>query len=407
MIAGLLALTVAAVTAAGIAARNAATAAHNAASAHRQHTIALSRQLAAEGLSIASINPVIARRLAVAAWRIFPTSLASSAMTTLLAEQQQNGILPADPSGVSDVAFSPNGKLLASADADGTVRLWNPVTGQAVGAPFQTGSGPQGGVTAVAFSPNGKLLASADTKGTVRVWDSVTRQPLGAPLWNDRSAGVFGLAFSPDGKLLAGEDENATVRLWDPVSRQPAGAPIQTDGGQIRVSFSSNGKLVAVGSKGEMRLWDPVTHHSAPLLTGSRARGVTAWAFSPDGRLLATNGSGGTVRLWSPVTRRPVGAPIRAASSQVGVSDVAFSPDGRLLATAGSDGTVRLWNPLTRQYAGASLRRRQLARLCEPGGVQPQRQAAGHRRLRRHSAAVGPGHRPALRRAPPRRQPRV
>src|SRR5262249_42021702 len=159
------------VPAAGIAFRPAAAAAHNATNARRQHTIALSRQLAAEGLSVASINPVIARRLAVAAWRIFPTGQASAAMTTLLAGQQQNGILPADPSGVSDVAFSPNGKLLASADADGTVRLWNPATGEAVGAPLQTGSGSQGGVSAVAFSPDGKLLASEDENATVRFWN--------------------------------------------------------------------------------------------------------------------------------------------------------------------------------------------------------------------------------------------
>jgi len=404
VIAGLLALTLVAITAAGIAAHNAATAAHNAAIARHQHAIALSRQLAAESLNIDGTEPVIARRLAVAAWAVSPTSQAASAITALLAEQQQQGMLPADPSTVFAVAFSANGKLLASAGGDGTVRLWNPATGRAVGAPLHASAWH--GVNGVAFSPGGRLLASAGGDGTVRLWNPATGRPVGAPLhasarngvrgvafsangkllasaggdgtvrlWNPATGRpvatlhatsthnvVYGVAFSPGGKLLASAGGDGTVRLWDPVTGRPVGAPLQTGsgpaGGVLGVAFSPGGKLLASGdADGMVRLWDPLTGRpvGAPLQTGSGiAGGVLGVAFSPGGKLLASGGGGGMVRLWDPVTGRPVGAPLPTGALK-GLYGVAFSPGGKLLASAGGDGTVRLWDLATGRPAGAPL----------------------------------------------------
>jgi WD40 repeat protein/transcriptional regulator with XRE-family HTH domain len=400
VIAGLLVLTLTAVTAAGIAA-------HNAASARRQHAIALSRQLAAESLNIDGTTLVTARRLAVAAWAVFHTSQAAAAITTLLAEQQQQGMLPADPSIVYRVAFSPDGKLLASADGDGTVRLWNPATSRAVGHPLHATArhgvygvafSPDGkllasadgdgtvrlwnpatsrqvgktlhasgkttaryGVRAVAFSPDGKLLASAGADGTVRLWNPATGRPVGAPLHASAQWGVYGVAFSPDGKLLASTDGDGTVRLWNPATGRRVGAPIPSPigsfGGYGAVAFSPDGKLLAISSgDGTVRLWNTATRRpaDAPHQTGS-IYGVRAVAFSPDGKLLASADADGTVKLWNPATGQPVGGPIQATNGFNSVYGVAFSPDGKLLAIAGGDGTVRLRNPDTGRPTDAPL----------------------------------------------------
>ena len=363
VMAGLLALTLTALTAAGIAVHNAGTARHNAGTARHNAAIALSRQLAAESLNIDPVHPVIARRLAAAAWHISPTDQASSAMGTLLTEQQQNGILPADPSTVSGVALSPGGNLLASAGADGTVRLWNPATGHPVGAPLHATSA-QYGVKGVAFSPGGNLLASADGDGTVRLWNPATGHPARAPLQTGSGdqGGVNGVAFSPGGNLLASADGDGTVRLWNPATGHPARAPLQTgsgdQGGVNGVAFSPGGNLLAsADADGTVRLWNPHTGQpaGAPLHATGDQSPVFGVAFSPGGRLLASADFDGMVRLWNPATGHPAGAPLHATSAHYGVYGVAFSPRGTLLASAGADGTVRLWNPATGQPAGAPL----------------------------------------------------
>jgi WD40 repeat protein len=160
-----------------------------------------------------------AQQLAAAAWRVSPTDQAESAMTALLAAQEQDGIIFANAfdEGVNGVAFSPDGNLLATVDDDGLVRLWNPATGQPVGRPLaaDTGTpGGSGGGTDAAFSPDGRLLATVSDDGSVRLWNPATGRAVGAPLPADPGDGVNGLAFSPDGKLLASADADGTVQTW-------------------------------------------------------------------------------------------------------------------------------------------------------------------------------------------------
>jgi hypothetical protein len=197
VVAALAALTLAAVVTSG-------TAVVDTQHARALQAVALSRQLAAASLA-PDESPFVARQLAVAAWAVSPTQQAADAMQSLLSEQQSNGLLIDGLGPVTSVAFNPSGTLLASAESYGIVKLWNPATGREVGTPINADTEDQvpneaPDVAGVAFNPSGTLLASADRDGTVKLWNPATGREVGTPITTDYS--ISSVAFNPSGTSL-------------------------------------------------------------------------------------------------------------------------------------------------------------------------------------------------------------
>lgn len=204
---------------------------------------------------------------------------------------------------VLGVAFSPDGRMLASGGNDNIIHLWDVWTGKSK----KTLTGHTRGVSSVAFSPDGKILASGSWDGTVRLWDVSTGKLLKTILTNH--GGVCRVNFAPDGLILASSgdftSDNNTVHLWDVQTGKLKTTFEGHTGTVLSIVFSSNGKTLASGSGDwTVRLWDVQTGKHKTTLTGHTSDVCTV-AFSPDGNMLASAGHDKTIRLWKLSTPHP------------------------------------------------------------------------------------------------------
>jgi WD40 repeat protein/tRNA A-37 threonylcarbamoyl transferase component Bud32 len=249
-----------------------------------------------------------------------------------------HGVEPGDRR-ILTIAFSPDGKLLASGCIDGSIKLWDMAGGNLV----RTLPAQKEDVRSLAFSPDGMLLAAGYAGGAnpkIKLWDAATGEEVRSIPCIDQNPRQ--LAFAPDGKTLASSSNEGNARIWDVSTGKllrtfSAGSPLWA------ITFSLDGKILTAGGERAIRFWDVSTGWEIRRLEGHDAM-VRGLAFHPDGQSLASTCQlpDSDVRVWDLAAGT---APRRLPGHQGHLLACQWRADGKLIASCATDGTVRLWDP--------------------------------------------------------------
>jgi len=251
---------------------------------------------------------------------------------------------------VTAIAYSPGDRVIASGSYDGTVRLWDTLSGAETRSPLES---KNGAVISVAYTSGGDRLVAGTRTGYVMVWDTITGR-LRLPPLHVHSGRVNAVAITPDGGTIASVYTDFAVGLWHPSADNLVGHVLRGhENWPYALSFSPDGTMLASGGMdGIICLWDYRSGRSLMEPIKVPRAVIFSVSFSRDGTLLASGSSDQVARVWNVLN----GQQLRSHSGhQHFVNSVAFAPDDCSLASASTDLTVRIWNLHDKNFEDASL----------------------------------------------------
>lgn len=310
----------------------------------RSNKLAMSRELSAAAVSNLEVDPERSALLALQALDTFDTLEARNALHQSLPELHLLLKIPASPGGVPGVAYSPDGRLIASMGARQEIKIWDANSGELL----RTFVGADESSSSVAFSPDGKTLAAAFVTQVI-LWNATNGEKIATLAGQSvgtttgYNLGVGQISFSPDGVYLATANMDGTPKIWDLNTYRKVMSLVAEMLPPKAIAYNPDGKSLATGGdEGIVRVWD--ARQGTELFSLNLGGIIHRVSFSPDGTYLAAASEDGSIKIWDAMTGEIVSTPSR----QSGMYDVAFLADGRL-ATAGQDGTTRVWDPFSGQ----------------------------------------------------------